>query len=314
MADSKAPLIQYRGVDLRHDDYLVVEEIDFDLYPSDFVFLTGRSGSGKSSFLKSMYGEMGIDKASEAKVLDYDMTKIKMSKLPKLRRRLGIVFQDFQLLTDRSVTENLKFVLQATGWKNKRDIDNRIKEVLEMVNLKTKGFKLPNQLSGGEQQRVVIARAILNNPEIILADEPTGNLDEKSSQEVMDLLKSIASNGTAVIMSTHDELIVKNHPGKVMRCEEKRFVDITDTYRGEFVNENVADVERTLEAPVVSDELEEQPVEKVIVGGEVQEIDTSAEQDPENLTGRIDELFDELIPSTESTETNQAAEPAVTEE
>lgn len=312
MADSATPLIQYRGVDLRHDDYLVVEEIDFDLYPSDFVFLTGRSGSGKSSFLKSMYGEMGIDKASEAKVLDYDMTKIKMSKLPKLRRRLGIVFQDFQLLTDRSVTENLKFVLRATGWKNNRDIDNRIKEVLEMVNLKTKGFKLPNQLSGGEQQRVVIARAILNNPEIILADEPTGNLDEKSSQDVMDLLKSIASNGTAVIMSTHDELIVKNHPGKVIRCEEKRFMDITETYRGAALTE---DVDKISEVPVGSDEVEEQSVEEAPVEDEIPEVNASTEQvTDDNLTGRIDEMFEDLLPSVESTETNQAVESAVSEE
>lgn len=311
MAELATPLIQYRGVDLRHDDYLVLEGIDFDLYPSDFVFLTGPSGSGKSSLLKSMYGEMGLDKASEAKVLDFDMTKIKMSKLPKLRRRLGIVFQDFQLLTDRSVTDNLKFVLRATGWKNNREIDNRIKEVLEMVNLKTKGFKLPNQLSGGEQQRVVIARAILNNPEIILADEPTGNLDDKNSQDVMDLLKSIARNGTAVIMSTHDEIIVKNHPGKVMRCEERCFVDITETYRGAATPE----IEDTSEALTASDEVEEQAVEQVPVEVETSALETPVkEETDDNLTGRIDELFDELIPSMVPTETNQADESAVSEQ
>lgn len=322
MAESAIPLIQYRGVDLRHDDYLVVEEIDFDLYPSDFVFLTGRSGSGKSSFLKSMYGEMGIDKASEAKVLEYDMTKIKMSKLPKLRRRLGIVFQDFQLLTDRSVTENLKFVLRATGWKNKREIDRRIKEVLEMVNLKTKGFKLPNQLSGGEQQRVVIARAILNNPEIILADEPTGNLDEKSSQDVMELLQSIAQSGTAVIMSTHDELIVKKHPGKVIRCEEKRFMDITASYRG--MTETIKEVEETETIEQVDSQktepeaVENIPTEPVADDNLVNTDDASAKdsaiQTHENLTGRIDEMFDELLPSAESEETNQKTETGVSEE
>lgn len=301
MATSIAPLIEYKGVDLRHDDYLVVEKIDFELYPSDFVFLTGRSGSGKSSFLKSMYGEMGIDKATEAKVLDYDMTKIKMRGLPKLRRRLGVVFQDFQLLTDRSVSENLKFVLRATGWKNKKEIERRIAEVLEMVNLKTKGFKLPNQLSGGEQQRVVIARAILNNPEIILADEPTGNLDEKSSEDIMALLQDIASNGTAVIMSTHDELIVQKHPGRVIRCAEKRFMDVTENYR-RSVDDLVKDEHEVSaeEVQVGSVEQQDLPVDETVTSNA-------------HLTSCIDEVFEELLASPESKEKPTLIETVVSE-
>ncbi len=301
MATSIVPLIEYKGVDLRHDDYLVVENIDFELYPSDFVFLTGRSGSGKSSFLKSMYGEMGIDKAIEAKVLDYDMTKIKMRKLPKLRRRLGIVFQDFQLLTDRSVSENLKFVLRATGWKNKKEIDRRIVEVLEMVNLKTKGFKLPNQLSGGEQQRVVIARAILNNPEIILADEPTGNLDEKSSEDVMRLLQDIASSGTAVIMSTHDDFIIKRHPGRVIQCAEKCFMDVTENYR-RSVDDLVKDEHEVSaeEVQVGSVEQQDLPVDETVTSNA-------------NLTSCIDEVFEELLASPESKEKPTLIETVVSE-
>ena len=302
MATSIVPLIEYKGVDLRHDDYLVVENIDFELYPSDFVFLTGRSGSGKSSFLKSMYGEMGIDKATEAKVLDYDMTKIKMRKLPKLRRRLGIVFQDFQLLTDRSVSENLKFVLRATGWKNKKEIDRRIVEVLEMVNLKTKGFKLPNQLSGGEQQRVVIARAILNNPEIILADEPTGNLDEKSSEDVMRLLQDIASSGTAVIMSTHDDFIIKRHPGRVIQCAEKCFMDITETYR-----KAVDDITKETFATLPEEATQTEGVEQSEIFNDVSVSSNT------NLTSCIDEVFEELLASSESKEKPTLIETTVSE-
>ena len=171
-------------------------------------------GSGKSTFLKTIYGEVEI-KQGEANVLGYDMQSIRQKDIPSLRRRLGIVFQDFQLLTDRTVYENLKFVLKATGWKNKMEIENRIQEVLTQVGMETKGYKMPNELSGGEQQRIVIARAILNRPDIILADEPTGNLDAETGRKIVELLKEICSQGSAIIMTTHNLNLLNEFPGKV---------------------------------------------------------------------------------------------------
>lgn len=206
-------LIKYSNVSIRQQEHEILEDINFDIASGEFVYLIGKVGSGKSTFLKSLYAELGVN-GGEATVLGYDMHKIKNKQIPELRRRIGIVFQDFQLLTDRTVKENLEFVLKATGWKNKRDIEVRIAEVLEQVGMGSKGYKMPNELSGGEQQRIVIARAILNKPELILADEPTGNLDVETGRKIVELLKSICSQGSAIIMTTHNMNLLTEYPGK----------------------------------------------------------------------------------------------------
>lgn len=217
-------LIDYRHVTIRQQEHNILEDIDFHLDEGEFVYLIGKVGSGKTSLLKTFYAELEIA-AGEAEVLGYDMRCIKRKHIPALRRKLGIVFQDFQLLTDRTATENLDFVLQATGWKNKRTRDARIEEVLNLVGMGTKGYKYPHQLSGGEQQRIVIARALLNNPSIILADEPTGNLDNETGRNIVELLRDISTRGTAVVMTTHNLQLLEEYPGIVYRCEEHRLME-----------------------------------------------------------------------------------------
>ena len=198
------PLIRYKDVEVHQQDLCVLNEVNLELQKGEFVYLIGKVGSGKTSLLKTLYGELDIT-AGEAMVLGYDMSRIKRKHIPQLRRKLGIVFQDFQLLTDRTVNDNLAFVLKATGWKNKSEIKDRIAEVLMQVGMGNKGYKFPSELSGGEQQRIVIARAMLNSPEIILADEPTGNLDSKNGQEVMNLLSELNKEGTTIVMVTHSQ-------------------------------------------------------------------------------------------------------------
>ena len=214
-------LISYKGVSINQQEHTILENVNFELYKGDYVYLTGKVGSGKSTLLKTIYGELDIAEG-EAVVLDYDMNRIKRKQIPALRRRLGIIFQDFQLLTDRTVEENLAFVLKATGWKSKREIQARIEEVLQQVGMENKGYKMPYELSGGEQQRIVIARSILNKPEIILADEPTGNLDVETGRRITELLHDICKQGSAIIMTTHNLNLLKEYPGKVYRCEDHR--------------------------------------------------------------------------------------------
>ena len=221
-------LIRYSNVSIKQQEHEVLENINFSIYPGDFVYLIGKVGSGKSTFLKSIYAELDIN-GGEAHVLGHDMHKIKRKHIPELRRRIGIVFQDFQLLTDRTVKENLEFVLKATGWKNKRDIEIRISEVLEQVGMGSKGYKMPNELSGGEQQRIVIARAILNKPELILADEPTGNLDVETGRKIVELLKDICSQKSAIIMTTHNMNLLTEYPGKVYKCESHKLTEVTNS-------------------------------------------------------------------------------------
>ena len=218
---SEASLISYSNVSIWQQEQEILENINFSINPGEFVYLVGKVGSGKSTFLKSIYGELDI-KDGNATVLGYDMKSIKRKHIPALRRRIGIVFQDFQLLTDRTVKENLEFVLKATGWKNNNDIQARITEVLTQVGMETKGYKMPNELSGGEQQRIVIARAILNKPELILADEPTGNLDVETGHRIVELLREICSQGSAIIMTTHNINLISEYPGKVYKCESHR--------------------------------------------------------------------------------------------
>ena len=214
-------LIKYEGVSICHNEYSILEDVSFELGRGDFIYLIGKVGSGKSSLLKTMYGEVDIS-SGKALVLGHDMASIKKKKLPYLRRKLGIVFQDFQLLTDRSVYDNLHFVLRATGWSNRVDIDDRIKTVLEEVGMANKGYKFPNELSGGEQQRIAIARALLNSPEVILADEPTGNLGIETGRRIAELLHGISEDGTLVIMTTHNMNLLNEYPGKVYICSGHR--------------------------------------------------------------------------------------------
>ena len=206
----------------------MLQKADFELYSGEFVYLIGRVGSGKSTLLKTIYAEVPIQKG-EATVFDLNMRKIRRRSIPSLRRRLGIVFQDFQLLTDRSVQKNLEFVLRATGWKDKKEIAERIENILRKVGMENKAYRMPHELSGGEQQRIVIARALLNSPQIILADEPTGNLDPQTGKQIVALLHEICNEGTAVVMTTHNHYLVKEFPGRVLLCNEKQITDITDT-------------------------------------------------------------------------------------
>ncbi|MCK4677080.1 MAG: ATP-binding cassette domain-containing protein [Bacteroidales bacterium] len=198
---------------------LILSDVNLAIEEGQFVYLVGKTGTGKSSLLKTLYAELPVVEG-EAVVVGYDLTKIKQKEIPFLRRKLGIVFQDFQLLTDRSVSDNLLFVMTATGWKDKNIMQSRIMEVLDLVGLGTKGFKMPFELSGGEQQRVAIARALINNPEIILADEPTGNLDPETSEGIMDLLFKISKVGTAILMATHNYSLFRKFPARTIKCED----------------------------------------------------------------------------------------------
>ena len=223
------PIIRYKNVNINQQELGVLEDVNLELNKGEFVYLIGKVGSGKTSLLKTIYGELDIQ-SGDAEVLGYNMTNIKRKHIPELRRRLGIVFQDFQLLTDRNVHSNLSFVLRATGWSNKAAIKERIDEVLEQVGMTGKGYKMPNELSGGEQQRIVIARAILNRPEIILADEPTGNLDAETGRQIVELLKSICASGSAIMMTTHNLHLLAEYPGIVYRFEKHQIKEVTNEY------------------------------------------------------------------------------------
>lgn len=216
--------VVYENVEITRADKIVLKDVSFKLEKGEFYYLVGRVGSGKSSLLKSMYGDVRITKGNEAKVMEYNILRLRKKEIPFLRRRIGIVFQDFQLLTDRSVFSNLKFVLRATGWKDKSQINRRIEEVLTTVGMATKSYKHPHELSGGEQQRIVIARALLNRPELILADEPTGNLDPQTGYYIITLLHELAEQGHTVLMATHNHHLLGEFPAHVMRCEESQLI------------------------------------------------------------------------------------------
>ena len=223
------PIIRYENVSICQQGLEILNDVNFELNPGEFVYLIGKVGSGKTSFLKTIYGELEIQ-SGEAEVMGHNIRTIKQKHIPELRRQLGIVFQDFQLLTDRTVHANLEFVLRATGWKDKIDIHTRIEEVLEQVGMSGKGYKMPNELSGGEQQRIVIARAILNKPALILADEPTGNLDVETGQRIVELLKEICAQGSAILMITHNLNLLTEYPGKVYEFVNHHIEDLTYEY------------------------------------------------------------------------------------
>jgi cell division transport system ATP-binding protein len=222
---SEELLVKYTDVVLNRDENTILRDVNFSVERGDFLYIIGKVGSGKSTLLKSIYAEIPI-MSGDAQVFEYHLQKIKRNQIPYLRRKIGIVFQDFQLLIDRSIEKNLEFVLRATGWKNKKMIQDRIHEVLVQVGMQNKAYKMPHELSGGEQQRIVIARALLNSPPLILADEPTGNLDPETGSQIVALLQSISEKGTAVIMSTHNYSIVQTFPGRIMRCENTNLIDM----------------------------------------------------------------------------------------
>lgn len=213
-------IISYNDVEILRKELVVLKHVSLTVEAGEFVYLIGKVGSGKSSLMKSMYAEVPVSSGT-ASVLGYDLVGLPKKEIPFLRRKIGIVFQDFQLLTDRTVYDNLKFVLDATGWKDKNDMDTRIEEVLKEVGMLNKSYKMPHELSGGEQQRIVIARALLNRPKLILADEPTGNLDPATGEQIVSHLRGIAEGGTAVVMATHNLQLVEQFPGRVLRCDAK---------------------------------------------------------------------------------------------
>lgn len=214
-------IIDYQDVDIERAERVVLKNVDFRLNEGEFCYLVGKVGSGKSSLMKSMYADVKLFDGHKAEVLGYNLLDLRTRDIPYLRRKMGIVFQDFQLLQDRSALENLRFVLRATGWTSKQEIEERCEEVLEEVGMGKKGYKMPFELSGGEQQRIVIARALLNHPALILADEPTGNLDPQTGYQIVDLLHRLSHQGKAIVMATHNLQLVDDFPARTIRCVDK---------------------------------------------------------------------------------------------
>jgi cell division transport system ATP-binding protein len=223
---SESPVILLHGVRILQRENLVLDQVDLTVHKGEFLYLIGRTGSGKSSLLRTLYGDLPL-RHGEGHVCGFDLSTLKKKQVPYLRRKLGIVFQDFQLLGDRTVNDNLLFVLKATGWKEGKRMDERVREVLEKVGLATKGYKMPHELSGGEQQRVSIARALLNDPELILADEPTGNLDPETTGDILDLLFAISHSGRSVLLATHDYTHMKKLNARVVRCEDGKLLELS---------------------------------------------------------------------------------------
>lgn len=218
-------VLYLRDASIYQRETLILSEVNIEIQKGEFVYLIGKTGTGKSSFMKTLYGDLPLTEG-EGSIVDYDLRSLKEKDIPFLRRKLGVVFQDFKLLNDRNVNENLKFVLKATGWKDEAAMDNKIDEVLTKVGMKTKGFKNPFQLSGGEQQRIAIARALLNDPELILADEPTGNLDPQTSVEIMEVLQQISKNGKTILMATHDYALLLKYPSKTLKCDGQKVFEV----------------------------------------------------------------------------------------
>ena len=218
-------ILELKNAAIYQRENLILSEVDVEINQGDFVYLIGKTGTGKSSFMKTLYGDLSLSEG-EGSIVGFDLRKLKQKEIPHLRRKLGVVFQDFKLLNDRTIKDNLMFVLKATGWKEKKAMESKIDEVLGKVGMKTKNFKYPYQLSGGEQQRIAIARALLNDPELILADEPTGNLDPQTSVEVMEVLKEINKNGRTILMATHDYALLLKYPSKTLKCDGQKVFEV----------------------------------------------------------------------------------------
>lgn len=224
------PILQLKNASIYQKENLVLSNVNVEISKGEFVYLIGKTGTGKSSFMKTLYGDLPL-KEGEGHIVEYDLKSLKEKDIPYLRRKLGVVFQDFKLLIDRTVNDNLLFVLKATGWKDKDKMNARVEEVLTKVDMKTKGFKFPHELSGGEQQRIAIARALLNDPELILADEPTGNLDPQTSVEVMKVLQDINKNGNTILMATHDYALLLKYPSKTLKCDDNQVYEVVQKQR-----------------------------------------------------------------------------------
>ena len=218
-------ILSFSNADIIQNRKIILSKVSIDVLPGDFVFLIGRTGTGKSSLIKTIYGDLEL-KEGLGHVVGFDLTRIKNKDISMLRKSIGVVFQDFKLLPDRNIYKNLQFVLRATGWKNSKEIDSRIEKVIEMVGIKINTNKFPSELSGGEQQRIAIARALLNKPNLIIADEPTGNLDPQTSQEIMRLFKSLHKQGITILMATHDYNMIVKFPGRIFKCEDGKVFEV----------------------------------------------------------------------------------------
>lgn len=219
------PILELKNAAVYQRENLILSDVNVEINKGDFVYLIGKTGTGKSSFMKTLYGDIPL-KEGEGSIVGFDLRQLKEKNIPFLRRKLGVVFQDFKLLNDRTIKDNLMFVLKATGWKEKKAMEGKIDQVLDKVGMKTKNFKYPYQLSGGEQQRIAIARALLNDPELILADEPTGNLDPQTSVEVMEVLQEINRNGNTILMATHDYALLLKYPSKTLKCDGQKVFEV----------------------------------------------------------------------------------------